>query len=472
VANLIVSRGASDKASLAGALTVSDCLTLSSGILAIGANTLTLAGDYSSYAMTGSMTGGSSASLVLNGSGDLSLTSSLTELSSLTLSCASGSVATLQADLTIDSSLTLSGGCLSIGSHSLYFASGAVCTVSGGHEGESYIITDGVGSVYKYFSLSASSVSFSFEIGTGNGYSPLTVTIPGGTSAGSYVAARSVAEKPSSVTSNNYVSRYWSLSSGGVGSASVSASYLSSDIHGTESSMKGCYSPYSVWTQFGTVNAATHSFSGSLSDLNVYLTAFGNSSSGGSNGSTGYNSDKANYNFSEDDGDGSATPPGSGDGAFVNAPLPNYPDGSYSVAFGGLSMPPDGERDVNGGRLGGGLSAFNLLGGNGSGVGGQFSSSASFASFGGALSGLGISGMGRGFILDGEHGVDNGSSFTAGAGSVGFVPDGERGVRSVEPFATASHDDFSSLASMDSSFAKHPLFKTELDAILDAICAA
>ncbi len=105
--NLMVNRASG--ITLGGAVTINGTLTLALGALSIGANTLTLNGTVS--VTGGSLTGGSSSDLVVDGSGPAITLPAITGgLRSLTLSRAGG--LTLGGPITITSRLTLTDGLL------------------------------------------------------------------------------------------------------------------------------------------------------------------------------------------------------------------------------------------------------------------------------------------------------------------------------------------------------------------------
>ncbi len=99
-------------ASLSGNPTVTGALTLTAGTFTVGPNTLTLQNPI--LGTPTNLTGGSSSSLVFNGSASgLNIPSSVTALNNFTLNNASGS--TLQGQLAINGALTISNGVLTTG---------------------------------------------------------------------------------------------------------------------------------------------------------------------------------------------------------------------------------------------------------------------------------------------------------------------------------------------------------------------
>jgi Concanavalin A-like lectin/glucanases superfamily/Secretion system C-terminal sorting domain len=104
-----------------GDLTVSNALTLTSGALSIGANTLTLNGSIT-YT-SGTLTGGSSSNISFGGSGASTNLAAIT-LNNLILNRANG--ISLTGNVTINHSLTLSNGILNTGSYYLNFSTSAL----------------------------------------------------------------------------------------------------------------------------------------------------------------------------------------------------------------------------------------------------------------------------------------------------------------------------------------------------------
>jgi len=103
-----------------GTLTVTNDLTLTSGVYTIGANTLNVNGGIT-YT-SGSLTGGSSSNLTFGGSGASTNLAAIT-LNSLTLNRSNG--INISGDVTINNTLTLTDGLLNTGSNVLTFSATA-----------------------------------------------------------------------------------------------------------------------------------------------------------------------------------------------------------------------------------------------------------------------------------------------------------------------------------------------------------
>jgi hypothetical protein len=129
--NLTVSTAGGDK-SLANNVTVSNALTVdNSGVLAINGKTLTVDGNTYDLLNSGTVKGGATSNLVLNGSGNLPSFAVTSGLNNLTLN-RSGNTATLGADLSIEGAATLTAGTLAVSTHQLTLnGTGSVITGAG-----------------------------------------------------------------------------------------------------------------------------------------------------------------------------------------------------------------------------------------------------------------------------------------------------------------------------------------------------
>ncbi len=106
----------SNGTTLQGPLTVDSALILTSGPLAIGSNTLTMKGPISITG--GSLSGGSTSSLVISGSKPgINIPAGITELNDFSINNINGTI--LQGPLTVDGLLTLANGTMTIGSNTL-----------------------------------------------------------------------------------------------------------------------------------------------------------------------------------------------------------------------------------------------------------------------------------------------------------------------------------------------------------------
>ena len=124
---LTVSAAGGDK-TLAGNVTVASALSVSAGNLAIAANTLTVNGTYSAV---GTVTGGATSNITLNGTGDLASFTVTNGLQNLTVNRNTYTV-TLGADLTLANALALNNGTFAVSTRTLTLnGNGTVISVAG-----------------------------------------------------------------------------------------------------------------------------------------------------------------------------------------------------------------------------------------------------------------------------------------------------------------------------------------------------
>ncbi len=203
-------------------LTVNGTLTLNTGSgFNVGNNTLVIngppiAGNPSLLATTSASSlsfGGSSAGQTIPGS--------VPSLNNLTINNPAG--VALSDSLVVNGTLTLANGALSTNSNTLTVAgSGAVARTSG------WVI----GALARSYSSSGSKI---FDIGTANGYSPVTVNATAGSFPTStpFTASATQSAGPGA-PGTNVLQRYWTLTNGSVSTADLTFQYLASDVVGTE----------------------------------------------------------------------------------------------------------------------------------------------------------------------------------------------------------------------------------------------
>jgi hypothetical protein len=105
--------------SLGGSLTVASALSVSTGDLSIGANTLTVNGTYT--ISSGTVTGGATSNLTLNGSGSIASFAVTSGLNNFTLN-RTGDVVTLGASLDVAGAFALTAGTLAVSTNTLTLA--------------------------------------------------------------------------------------------------------------------------------------------------------------------------------------------------------------------------------------------------------------------------------------------------------------------------------------------------------------
>jgi hypothetical protein len=154
---------------------------------------------------------------------DPSLSAGITTVNNLTI--ATNRTLTLNQDLNINGVLTLSGGNVNVGSGSTLVigVSGSVSRTAGQVFGAMKKIIGGAG-------------SFTFPVGTANGYSPVDALITAGNGNLSVEAVQGVQPVLSSQSSTS-LQRYWKLSGTGV-TVNLTFNYLAGDVMGAETSYK------------------------------------------------------------------------------------------------------------------------------------------------------------------------------------------------------------------------------------------
>ncbi|MEL6192570.1 MAG: LamG-like jellyroll fold domain-containing protein [Bacteroidota bacterium] len=241
-------------------VTTSD-LTLTNGVLTIGANTLTIEGAISQT--SGSLTGGSNSNITIAGSG-ASTTLPALSLNNLTLNRANG--ASLGGAITMEGQLTLSNGLLNLNSQTLTL--GDVATSTGG--GSSTYIIATSGTLRKEFS---SNGSFAYPVGDATYYSPMTLNFTSGGYSSAYADVSLTAIKhPNNTSTSHFLTRYWTVSSSGISSFScdVTAVYDDNDVTGTESSISGVKWNGIEWSLMSGINTTTNTITGTVSSFSDF----------------------------------------------------------------------------------------------------------------------------------------------------------------------------------------------------------
>jgi hypothetical protein len=211
---------------------------------------------FSSWTLTGTSGvtvtyNGTSAQTILGG-----------QYGNLSVSNAAG--ASLGGNVSVSGTLSLTNSLVSLGTYNLLLGSSSA--ISGTPSASNMIVADGNGQLQKTFTAAG---TFTFPIGDNTGtaeYSPLTLTINSASAFSSaYVGATVVdAKHPTNTSTTNYLTRYWTLNASGITSPnySVTFSYLTSDVNGTETSIYGGrYN--SGWVLLSPVNDAANTFTGS-----------------------------------------------------------------------------------------------------------------------------------------------------------------------------------------------------------------
>jgi CSLREA domain-containing protein len=245
---------------LAGTVTINGALQFDGtgsavDVLDLNQNSLNLNGTTGgtsssvSNGFKGDLTG---ATLNIGGSGalgTLTFISGSQLLKSLSVDRSSSGTVTLGSNLTIGNasvgSLTLTNGVVNAGSNTLSLAAFPTITRTNG-----YVI----GNLQKTF---GSTGSFTFTIGTTNGYSPVDANVTAGT--GNSLTVKAVQGKHPNIVLPNALLRYWTIANSGSVTANLTFNYFATDVVGTEANYK-IYKYSGSFAQFApnTLNTTSH----------------------------------------------------------------------------------------------------------------------------------------------------------------------------------------------------------------------
>jgi hypothetical protein len=132
-----------------------------------------------------------------------------------------GNGVTLNADISVNRTLTLTNGKIATGGNTLTLGNSATAT---GGSTASYVI----GKLKK----TTVPATFTFEVGTTNGYTPLNLTAAGG---GGDLTVKTAATVAPLVDPSKSLQEFWTLISGGTLTTDLTFNYLDSDVMGNES---------------------------------------------------------------------------------------------------------------------------------------------------------------------------------------------------------------------------------------------
>ena len=203
---------------------VNGMLTMTSGTVAGGANTITALGTISNSARHTSTAGGSlriegGSMQVITGNGN-------GVFGAVVLNNASGAL--LGANQEITETLTFTNGALTINSNRLTLSSPSLTSIVGANASR-YIITSGNlpdGGVTKTFAASVTSGSFTFPIGVPGKYTPASYLISTGGSGGTINVKPVNGKHPNATGSGTaYINYYWSVTNTGVSITSLTHTY-------------------------------------------------------------------------------------------------------------------------------------------------------------------------------------------------------------------------------------------------------
>jgi CSLREA domain-containing protein len=223
---------------LSGVLTINGALQFNGSssavdVVDLNGNVLNLngtVGGNSSSAANG-FKGSLGSTLNIGGAGALGtlrFISGAQNLASLSINRTSSGSVTLGSNLTVGNastgSLTLTNGVVDVGSNTLSLASFPSIFRTNG-----YVI----GNLQKTFGATG---SFTFTVGTANGYSPLDANVTAG--VGNSLTVKAIQGKHPAFTGANALLRYWTLSNSGSVTANLTFHYLGADVAGVEPNYK------------------------------------------------------------------------------------------------------------------------------------------------------------------------------------------------------------------------------------------
>jgi hypothetical protein len=149
-------------------------------------------------------------------------------------------------DLTITGTLTLTAGNITTNANTLFIGSAGTIARTSGHI---------IGNLGKVYTAAGSKL---FEVGTANGFSPVTVNATAGTFPATFTAKATQGPQPS-VNPSTSVQRYWTLNGTGI-TADLTFQYLATDVMGIEANYRviRVIGGTSVSFPTSTVNTGTH----------------------------------------------------------------------------------------------------------------------------------------------------------------------------------------------------------------------
>ncbi len=204
----------------------------SNDLLILNAKTLTLNGTVTGL---GNLKGDGAATLNIGGTGPLgtlNLLNGFRTLSAMTMGRSTSGSVIFGNDMTVGASLTLTNGVVDMGAFTLT-TNGSVA------RGNGYVI----GNLQRFFGCNTS-CTIPFDVGTANGYSPVSEVFHVNTDTTYNQTIKATAGKHPSIhnVSAHALQRYWTVGtpSPTIGSADITFNYLAADVPGaaTESSFK------------------------------------------------------------------------------------------------------------------------------------------------------------------------------------------------------------------------------------------
>ncbi|MBK7934610.1 MAG: VCBS repeat-containing protein [Acidobacteria bacterium] len=176
----------------------------------------------------------SGSTFVYNGAAAQAMGNGLpASVTNLTIDNAAG--VTLSTDVSVTGTLTLTQGKITSASNTISIPATATVARTSGHV---------VGNLQKTFG--ATGVK-DFEVGTANGYSPVSVNVTALTATPN-LTVKAIEGPMPGITGTNKLARYWRLTSGGTLTSDLTFNYLPGDVVGTEANYQFVKSSSSVLT--------------------------------------------------------------------------------------------------------------------------------------------------------------------------------------------------------------------------------
>jgi hypothetical protein len=249
----------------------SDVQNNSTGTITVeNGGTLEIQGDFVN-AGTATYTATGTGKMKFSGSANSELSSGGDAIPNLEIAKTNAKVTLLQA-ATVGTNLDFGTGTtkLELGTNNLTLGNATTVTDA---TSTAYIIADAAGMVQK--DVTANN-TFTFPVGDANNYSPLASTYTGSAYASANLRVNVVdAVHPSKPTdAESFLTRYWNVDQTGISdySNTVTGTYVSDDVNGTASLIKGASHDGANWSYAGAATNGTSTVTGTLSAMNSDFT--------------------------------------------------------------------------------------------------------------------------------------------------------------------------------------------------------
>ncbi|MFO7829820.1 MAG: Ig-like domain-containing protein [Bacteroidales bacterium] len=176
----------------------------------------------------------------------------------------------LSSDVEINNALTLTNGVITLNNNNLSIGTSGM--ISGTFGPAQMIVTNGTGSLRKAFS---STGVFTFPIGDHTSdaeYSPVDINLNSGDLSAAWIGAKVTdAKHPNDNSDDEYLTRYWTLTSSGITNPVYDAdfNYLDTDIFGEETDIYGAGFDGASRTLYSKISASTNTIS--ITDHSTFI---------------------------------------------------------------------------------------------------------------------------------------------------------------------------------------------------------